>query len=288
MKAGTTAFIDMIGQHSYIYVSPIKEPHYFVKSLPKSIYEPSRFFNIDTYFEKEFPKPLHIAKLESEEYYSRLFSLSTTKHAYLAEASTGYLHAPEAAKFIYEYNPFSKIIILVREPLARAFSHYKMDVAFGRTAMSFQEAIATNIEAYNEGNLSNWSYLGMSLYADNCKRYVECFGRHQVHILELKAYKEERANELNTLFKFLNIPAESLVLPSKNTGKEIRFPKLFFFLKKWGLKDYFSYLVPKKLRQEIFKNLSSEKKSEMHLDEATLTSVNSIFSIDQQNLKEYL
>jgi len=287
MKAGTTAFADMIEQHSNIYMSPIKEPHFFVNALPKSIYEPSRFFNLKKYFENEFPKPLHIAKLQTVEDYAKLFSLCESEHAYRMEASTGYLHAPEASGSIYEYNHQAKIIILLREPLARAFSHYKMDVALGRTTMSFQEELMADIEAYQSGTLSNWSYLGMSLYFENVKRFIDCFGEEQVHILTLAQFKEHHETSQEALFSFLKIQRGSLSLVSKNTGKELRLPILFYLLKKWGVKDYFSYIVPKKLRQQIFKKMSSEKKTEIDLNSELLDKVTLLFNKDQQKLKAF-
>ena len=55
MKAGTTSFNELLTNHPEIYFSPIKEPNYFINDQPKSIYEPSRFFNIDSYFKNQFP-----------------------------------------------------------------------------------------------------------------------------------------------------------------------------------------------------------------------------------------
>ena len=69
MKAGTTTFVDLLNNHPEIYMSPVKEPHYFINSLPKQLYDPSRFFNLDNYLEKKFPEPLHITKVETEKQY---------------------------------------------------------------------------------------------------------------------------------------------------------------------------------------------------------------------------
>ena len=45
MKAGTTSLIEILSNHSEIYVPPIKEPHFFVDTLPKSLYEPSQVYD---------------------------------------------------------------------------------------------------------------------------------------------------------------------------------------------------------------------------------------------------
>ena len=74
MKAGTTSFIDLLSQHPEIYAPPVKEPHYFVDQLPLSLYDPGRFFNLNDYLEKEFPKPLHITKIETSGQYKKIYA----------------------------------------------------------------------------------------------------------------------------------------------------------------------------------------------------------------------
>src|SRR5436853_5081581 len=98
MKAGTTSFSNTIAQHPDIYFSPIKEPNFFVNEIPKKIYTPSKYFSLEKYFEKEFPKPLHIAHLQDIFQYDRLFSVSQSSYKYFADGSTSYLHAHESAE----------------------------------------------------------------------------------------------------------------------------------------------------------------------------------------------
>ena len=175
MKAGTTSFMEALAQHPDIYVSPVKEPHYFVNELPKLLYEPSRFFNLEAYFKNDFPKPLHIANLKNKEHYEQLFSLSN-QEKYLAEGSTMYLHAPESAQKIQQYNPEAKIIILTREPVSRAYSHYKMLTGLSRETRSFQEVVEGNARRWHQAPkashaplLSLFSFLQLLCYNTNHK-----------------------------------------------------------------------------------------------------------------------
>ena len=87
MKAGTTSFIDLLSQHPEIYAPPVKEPHYFVDQLPLSLYDPGRFFNLNDYLEKEFPKPLHITKIETSGQYKKIYAHCGTE-TYQLDAST--------------------------------------------------------------------------------------------------------------------------------------------------------------------------------------------------------
>ena len=287
MKAGTTSFNDLLSMHPDIYYSPIKEPHFFVDNLPKSIYEPSRFFNIDDYFENKFPEKLHIAQLKNSEHYQKLFSLATEKNNYLAEGSTCYIHAPESAKKIHDYNPDAKIILVTREPLKRAFSHYNMDVGMGRTKDSFQNKIEKNFVDYKNGSLSSWSYLGMSLYYENAKRYKDLFGDNFL-IVPFEDLIKNKELTLNKVFDFLSIESIPLEVPHNNASSEIKYKKTLYFLKKMGIKDFFSLLFPKKLRHAIFKMISSDKQPKMELEPDTEHFLKQYFDEDQKLMKTLL
>ena len=172
--------------------------------------------------------------------------------------------------------------------MQRAFSHYKMDVALGRTSRTFTEVLQANLADFRAGELSPWSYLGMSLYSENASRFISRFGKEHVHIIGLEDYISNHDVSLISLYEFLDIDAEPLILKQKNSGKELTFPKVFYLLKKTGLKDVFSYVVPQKLRHRLFRNLSSEKKSQIHLPSNLLEQLNTLFEEDQQKLSSYL
>lgn len=279
MKAGTTSFNDLLKQHNSIYFSPIKEPNFFVKSLPKKIYKPSRFFSLDSYFKNQFPEHLHIADIEKREHYDLLFSNSKKTHLYKAEGSTAYFHAPETAKLIYEYNQKAKIIIILRDPLKRAFSHYKMDLGLGKTKKTFEEEIKLNLKDLKENNLSNWSYIGMSLYNQNIKRFNELFG-DQVLLLNFENLLNNKEATLRKVFHFLNIEKMDLEIPHNNPTANLRFQKLLYFFKQLGLKDLFSFVFPKSVRNLIFNKLSKKEQLKLELTKITMEELEQVFDND--------
>lgn len=285
MKAGTTSFNELLDMHPSIYYSPIKEPHFFVDELPKSIYEPSRFFNIDNYFDNKFPNKLHIAHIKKLSQYNKLFSLSNDNHKYLAEGSTCYLHAPESAKNIYKYNSNAKIILLTRNPLKRAFSHYNMDVGMGRTKETFQQEMNKCIAAFENDRLSNWSYLGMSLYYENTKRYKELFGNN-VLIVKFEDLIKDKPTTLKRVFNFLEIKDFDINVPHNNASSQIKYAKLLYALKRTGIKDFFSFIVPKKIRHIIFSLISSDKKKDLELKQSTINILDNYFSEDKEHMKK--
>ena len=276
MKAGTTTISAMFGEHPAIYAPPIKEPHYFIDDLPKELYKPSRFFSEEGYFENDFPEPLHIAKLAALSSYERIFSLATNEKHRL-DASTAYLHAPETAKMIHEYNPDARIVILTRDPLKRAFSHYKMDLGLGRTTKSFEEIMKAQIDQYKSGTLPWHSYLGMSFYEEAITRYRNYFD--QVLVINFEMYLKEGETTLEKISSFLTIePFSTFEVAQRNETKKVRFQKLFYILTKLGLKDYFSKFFGARFRQRIFGIISTNKKQSMNLSETTLRELKDIFS----------
>ncbi|MDC8000249.1 sulfotransferase [Aequorivita todarodis] len=277
MKAGTTFFTEILSQHPQIYLSPIKEPHYFINSLPKNLYEPSRFFSLENYLANDFPAPLHIAKVEKLDQYQKLFSLASEAHLYRAEASTAYLHAPESAGLIHEYNPNAKIIILLREPLKRAFSHYNMDKGLGRVKMEFETLVKDEIVKYNNGALPWNSYLGMSFYNNAINRYQSFF--EDVLVVNFEDLTKNKTGTLNVISKFLNINEFTAAnVERTNETKQLRFQKVFYILKQLGLKDYFSKIFSQNFRQRLFRLVSSNTKSELNISEQTQNDLTTIFN----------
>ena len=265
MKAGTTSFIDALSLHPQIYLPPIKEPHFFIDQLPGSFYEPSRFFNLEKYFENEFPNLLHITKIETQSQYDTLFSLAKKNQTYRCDGSTCYLQAPESAQLIYKYNPNAKIIIIQRDTIKRAFSHYSMDVALSRELRGFNTIISSEIEGYHKNKLPWHSYLGMGLYKNSVARYKRLF-KENVLILNFETLINKPQETLKLVFDFLEIPPlENVPLKHKNEGKSLKFKKLFYILKKLGVKDYFSRIFGYHFKQKIFKLASRKRNTKIEL-----------------------
>lgn len=275
MKAGTTTFVDLLYNHPDIYMSPVKEPHYFINSLPKQLYEPSRFFNLNNYLEKKFPEPLHITKVETEKQYNKIFSAHDNQK-YLGEASTTYLYAKESPKLIYDYNPNAKIVVLIRDPLKRSFSHYKMMVGQSREIRSFEDVIKEEIDLYNKGKLSPFSYVGMSLYKTKIDAYKSYF--EDILVMQFEDLVNMKEATLKTFSNFLNISEfKNINIRHTNQSRSLRFQKLFFILKNLGIKDYFSKLFSSKFKKYIFLALTRKSKNEIVLSSKVMEELLVIF-----------
>lgn len=275
MKAGTTSFIDVLQQHPQLYVSPIKEPHYFIAMLPKNLYTPSRYFNISTYLEKEFPAPLHIANVKEREQYDQLFSLGEDA-MYRVDASTAYLHAQESAKLIKAYNAEAKIIILLRDPIQRAFSHYTMDVGLGRTARSFEAILQEEVQQYRTQTLPWNSYLGMSFYNKAVERFQNEFD--DVQVIRFESLIKNRSQQLKEVAAFLGIsPFNVAESTHKNESRTIKHAAWLHWLTKLGIKDVLSKVLGSTFKQKLFKAVSSKKSKEIPLSTKLRQEIEALF-----------
>lgn len=281
MRAGTTSFVELLSKHPQIYVSPIKEPNYFVDRLPLTLYEPSRFFNLNRYLNSKFPDPLHIAKIETLTQYEQLFSLATHE-VYRVDASTAYLHAPEAAANIATYNSEAKVIVILRDPLDRAYSHYRMDLGLGRIKSSFEECMLEQLDLYNRGELPWDSYLNMSCYDKSIEHYSKLFGK--VICIHFEDLLSDFKGVFSNIIKELNVsPFENMMLKKNNSSQTPRFKLLWYWGKRWGLKDTFSYLVSSKVKRGIFQNFSRTDNGSPEISENLCKAIDEIFRIHSLN-----
>ena len=106
-KSGTTALHDFLNQHPQIFMSKVKEPHFFCTDFHR---ESDAFHDSQLFFH-----------FRDEETYLKLFSDLTTEKV-IGESSTGYLYSKEAAKQIHDFNPEAKILIVLREPTSFLYS----------------------------------------------------------------------------------------------------------------------------------------------------------------------
>jgi hypothetical protein len=128
-KSGTTALYDSLKQHPEIYMSPVKEPHFFALNEQPPVWAgPAGSYLRQT------------AVWRPRDYFM-LFA-GVTNQCTVGEASTRYLRSPLAAQRIKQYLPESKLVAILRQPADRAYSDYVFRIQHGWEAVaSFTEAL---------------------------------------------------------------------------------------------------------------------------------------------------
>jgi hypothetical protein len=163
-NSGTTSLYRYLKQHPDVFMPALKEPHYFAQV------NPSR--------EQRYLRTI----IRDEAAYLRLFRKAEGYKA-IGEASPSYLWEANAAERIQRVIPDAKIIILLRDPVERAYSHYLMDVREGLQNLSFGDALHRDWNRTDKGWSVSQLYIELGLYAQQVRRYVEVFGPDQTLIL---------------------------------------------------------------------------------------------------------
>lgn len=212
-KAGSTSVAHYLGEHSQIYLSPIKEPNYFSRAdiNPKHFRELLKkriaLFDEDKYFtSSEFPS-LHAAYLTNEQHYQLLFK-NAREDQVTGEASVSYLWSPTAPQEIFNVNPNAKIIMVLRNPIDRAFSHYLMDLRVNFTKMTFMEALKMDLESPFKTWNANSKYIELGLYSAQIERYFTIFPKQNVKVILFDTLKKNTQLEMRNLFDFLSVDPE--------------------------------------------------------------------------------
>src|SRR5688572_2729446 len=118
VKGGTTSLYNYLLEHPSIYMSPVKEPHFFCTDIdPADFREQYRkMVNVDVeaYLDNDSnDKLISSAFIRDENTYRRLFKNADAEQV-KGESSTSYLISEVAAKNIYNLIPDAKIIIMLR------------------------------------------------------------------------------------------------------------------------------------------------------------------------------
>jgi len=166
-------------------MSTTKEPNYFTISI-----HPERLFSPVIHDEKK---------------YLKLFK-NVTDEVAIGEASPLYLIDPETPKLIHKKIPHARIVIMLRDPIERAFSHYLHAIRVGSETKSFGKTIRNTYERKTKkDDLTNIILLEGGFYFEQVKRYIDIFNFHQIKILIFEEFIHEPEKIIKEVLKFLNV-----------------------------------------------------------------------------------
>jgi hypothetical protein len=260
-KCGTTSFYHQLDRHPQIYMSPIKEPCYFASELRLENFreelqpqlrrerETLREYLRGPMTSKRFGGPV----VEWEDYL--LLFRNVRAETAIGEASVSYLWSQTAAGNIAARIPDAKIILVLRNPVDRAFSQYLQAVSSGLVRSSFrdQSAAAMNLRSSKFGVLN--PFLEFGEYSEQVKRFLEAFPRKNILIHIYEEMRSKPAEAMAETFRFLGVNAEWT--PNSSTRfMEPRVPRAIAFagiLKKRGIWQQTAELIPEFLRPALRK-----------------------------------
>jgi hypothetical protein len=229
MRSGTTSLFRYLTQHPSVVKGIKKEVHYFDLYFDKGIH----------WYQAHFPLTRTIIKKKT----------SSSQNIITGEASPYYMFHPLCPKRVAESIPNVNLIMILRNPVDRAYSHYWHAIRNRFEKLPFEEAIKSESERLegeqerilNNRNYASFSYQHLSylkrgIYSEQIERWFNFFAPDQILIIIYESFFKDMQSNFRMVFDFLGIsPFE--ITPRK-TYNEASYPEMNPKLRR-ELIDYF-------------------------------------------------
>ncbi|HEU5434177.1 MAG TPA: sulfotransferase domain-containing protein, partial [Thermomicrobiales bacterium] len=204
-RGGTTGFHQALAQHPRVVPAATKELHFF-----------------DVLFDR------------GSGWYWRQFPAALPDDAITGEATPYYLFHPHAARRAAAVAPEARLIVLLRDPVERAWSHYHLSRSQGLEPLSFAEAVEREPERlagereqmladerYYSFAHQHYAYLERGRYAEQLEEWFRHFPREQFLILASERFYADPAGSIRQAASFLGLPPFDLPRwrPMNESGK---------------------------------------------------------------------
>jgi hypothetical protein len=206
-KAGTSALYKMLAQHPQIFMSPVKETGFFsmMDENPSfSTIPAGAGVNRIEESQKRFLETRRRSVTAWDDY-ELLFSGSENYSA-IGEISPFYLYNPRTAGRIARYLPDVRIIVILRNPADRAFSHF---LHYRRDGLEPHESMDDAIDDEDITIDDVWwgyrHYVRVGLYHSQLSRYLEHFPVEQLKIILYDDLNTSFTASLSDIFRFVGV-----------------------------------------------------------------------------------
>jgi hypothetical protein len=212
-KAGTTALFYYLADHPDIVPASDKEIRFFapeaLEDLPGHPYHEILCPAAGPIYSND------AGYARAAAWYHGLFPLPHELGRRLTfEATPEYLYYPQAAERIQKYNPRAKLIVLLRDPVERAFSAWNMYQRFDdpvycvqRETGTFEEAVAAELaDIAAERTSPGPHYVRRGIYHEQLRRYFNLFDREQILVIDSRRLRSDTVGVLDEVVAFLGLP----------------------------------------------------------------------------------
>jgi len=199
----------------------------------------ARFTKGTHFFDRDYPRGV--------DWYRSHFPTSTAQNLrriqrhglpmLTGESCSYYIFHPLALERIAETLPRARIIVMLRDPVSRAYSQYNHEVARGFETLSFEEALEREAErlageaermvadpGYDSHSYRHHSYALRGHYVDQLQRLYSLFPEDQVLLLESGRLFADPDTAFGRVLAFLQLP--KLHLPGYERCYAYQYPKL--------------------------------------------------------------
>lgn len=209
-KAGTTALHAALALHPQLYLSPVKEPKFYLcRSGP-----PPRST-------QRGPGDAHSARewVWRRRDYEALFDPAGPDRL-KGESTPFYLYDRAAQRGIRADVPQARLIVVLRDPIDRAYSNWMHLWSDGLEPIGdFADAWAAEDERVAAGWAPFWHYRRLGLYGEQLRDLVGLFGSEQVHVLRYRDLVEAPGPALDRVCSFLGVSTGTVGRPPAENSR---------------------------------------------------------------------
>jgi hypothetical protein len=124
------------------------------------------------------------------------------------ECTPIYLYWNPAMERIWKYNPKIKLVIILRNPIERAFAHWNMQRFKKREPLDFLDAVKEEKNRAKEAaplQSRRFSYVDRGFYVEQLERVFKFFPAEQVKIIKFEGFRDKKSETLHSVFHFLGV-----------------------------------------------------------------------------------
>jgi sulfotransferase family protein len=203
-KTGTTSLRRYLVRHPAVLCGEPKEIHFFDR----------RYANGTSWYLAQYPWRTKVREVRRRE----------GVEPAVGEATPEYVFLPRVAERVHEFDPELKLVVILRDPVDRAYSSYQMQVKYWGEVRPFEEVLELEKvvqpaefermrrdPTYVPGEVElRLSYVTRGLYAEQLERWFRYFPREQFLVLTSEEFLADIPGTMATVTAFLGIPDRSL------------------------------------------------------------------------------
>jgi hypothetical protein len=200
-RCGTTSLYDSLTGHRAVFPAAGKELHFFDLNWERG----------EHWYRSRFPVR---ERMSIAQRVTRVRSIT-------GEATPYYLFHPLVPQRAFETIPSAKLLVLLRDPVPRAYSHYLWMRRHGFETLPFEDAVrkeTSRLEpeiermaddpTYQSAAHRNFSYLARGRYAEQLRRWLEFFSREQILIVRSEDLFAQPNEAMAEILGFLELPPD--------------------------------------------------------------------------------
>jgi hypothetical protein len=183
-RSGSTTLYEYLKQHPEIFMSSVKSPKYFAYDEKQPGLREWGLPGIDEEF-----------KVRTADEYQRLFE-EAKDELQIGEASIGYLESAYAPERIKRELGDVKILVILRNPVRRGYSGYRMQLRGGTTSQDIRDAL-------KDPSRVHWIQVGF--YHRLLKRYFDIFPHENIKVVIFEEFVKDKAGAMKEIYRFLGV-----------------------------------------------------------------------------------